>query len=150
MPLITLPTVNIEIDIPDIVVNGITIKRKAMLFTMNYNQDAKHLVLTWIVSYPELIGVKGFLPYSKQSIADNTTMVDAATGAIISPELVQDINEDGTPKADESGKPIMVEKIIYDGNYVGQYDWFNYIAETQPVKVHDMIRQYGLQAEWPY
>lgn len=148
MPLITLPIVNIEIDIPDLIVNEITIKRKAKLFSMNYNQNAPSLTLTWIVHYPDLEGVKGYLPYSKQSIADNTTMVDAQTGAIVLPTEVQDTNEDGTLKVDDNGNPVMVEKIVYDGNYVGQYDWFNYIAETQPVKVHDMIRQYGMQADW--
>ncbi len=126
MPLISIPPVNIEINIPDIVVNGITIKRKAKLFKMTYNQDGQSLSLTWIVYYTDLISVKGFSPYAKESIADNTTMVDVNTGAILI--------------ADENG--------AYPGNYIGQYDWFNMIAETQPVKVHDMIRQYGMQADW--
>jgi hypothetical protein len=126
MALITIPAVRIVIDIPDLVVNNITIKRQAELFTMTYNQSSKYLSLSWIVTYPDLSNVKGFSPYSKESIADNTTTVDVTTGAILTP--------------DAEGN--------YPGDCIGQYDWFNYIAETQPIKVHDMIRQYGLQAEW--
>lgn len=126
MPLITIPPVSIEIEIPDLNVNGITLKRKASLFTMTYNQAAKYLALSWIVSYPEMEGVKGFSPYSKESIADNTTMVDVQTGDILTPD------EDGN----------------FPGNYIGQYDWFNMVAETQNIEVHDLIRQYGQKAEW--
>lgn len=151
MPLIAIPNVNIEIDIPDLVVNEqLSLKRKAKLFTMTYNQSAKYLTLSWIVSYPDLIDVKGFSPYSKESIADNTTMVDVNTGAILAPIItqVQDTNEDGTPKVDAEGNPVMIDQTTYPGDYIGQYDWFNMVAETQAVKVHDMIRQYGLQANW--
>jgi len=127
MALISIPPVDIEIDIPDLVVNEqLSLKRKAKLFTMTYNQLAKYLTLSWIVSYPDLIDVKGFSPYSKESIADNTTIVDVNTGAILT--------------ADAEGN--------YPGDYIGQYDWFNNVAETQQVNVHAMIRQYGLQADW--
>lgn len=126
MSLISIPPIIITIDIPDLLVNGITLKRKATLFTMVYNQAVQSLTLNWIVSYPDLTGVKGFSPYTKESIADNTTMVDVNSGAILT--------------ADAEGN--------YPGDYIGQYDWFNNLAETQVIGVHDMIRQYGLQADW--
>ncbi len=126
MSLQTIPPVTIIIDIPDLVVGDISLKRKAELFTMTYNQTKKFLKLTWIVSYPDLQGIKGLSSYTKESIADNTTIVDVATGNILT--------------ADENGN--------YPGDYIGQYDWFNMVAETQTVQVHDMIRQYGLQADW--
>lgn len=126
MPLTTIPAIDIEIDIPDLIVNEqLSLKRKAKLFTMTYNQHLKYLVLTWLVTYPDLVDVSGISSYSKESIADNTTMVDVNTGTIL------------TPDADGN----------YPGDYTGQYDWFNMIAETQPIKVHDMIRQYGLAVE---
>jgi len=138
MSLQIIPPVEIIIDIPDLVVGELFLKRKAELFTMTYNQSSKYLTLTWIVSYPDLQGIKGLSSYAKESIADNRTMVDVATGAILSPLK----DENGENILDENGNN------TYEGNYVGQYDWFNMVAETQSVKVHDMIRQYGLQADW--
>lgn len=133
MPLITIPPIEIEIDIPDLVTGAVTLKRKAKLFTLIYNQATKALTLSWIVSYPEL-NAKGISSYSKESTADNTTMVNVQTGEVLQPEIIT--NAEG------------VIETTYPGNYIGQYDWFNYVAETQPLNVHDLIRQYGMQANW--
>lgn len=126
MSLQTIPPVNIEIDIPDLVLGEVTLKRKATLFTMIYNQAVKYLALSWIVSYPDIDSAKGISSYTKESVADNSTMVDVTTGAVLTP--------------DEAGN--------YAGDYIGQYDWFNLMAETQQLKVHDMIRAYGASATW--
>lgn len=151
MGLQTLPTIEIEIDIPDLIVNEIALKRKAKLFTLIYNQATKTLVLSWIVSYTDLQGVKGLSSYSKESIADNNTIVDVSTGAILTPIItdVPELDANGNPVLDAAGNPVIASQdISYPGNYIGQYDWFNMIAETQPIKVHDLIRQYGLTATW--
>lgn len=135
MAQITLTTVDIILEIPDLVISDTVIKRKAQLFTMTYNQHAKYLTLNWTIQhYANNAG--GYGAYvgdsipdkTKESIADNSVMVDVTTGTILIP--------------DSSGN--------YDQsiNYAGQYDWFNMIAETQPIKVHDMIRQYGAAADW--
>jgi hypothetical protein len=136
MPLISIPPVQIEIDIPDLILGTVTLKRKATVFTMTYNQATKTLTLTWIVSYTDLQGIKGLSSYSKESIADNSTMVDVATGAIIHPVTTTDAATGETTTS------------YGDGNYIGQYDWFNMIAETLSIKVHNLIRQYGLTATW--
>jgi len=96
-------------------------------------------VLSWIVRYLDIEGIKGVASYAKESIADNTTMVDVNTGAILTPTItqVQDTNEDGTPKVDANGDPVMIDVTSYEGNYIGQYDWFNMVAETQQISVHD-------------
>lgn len=130
--------INIEIDIPDILVGNLSIKRKATLSLMIYNQEHKYLTLSWTVSYPDLQGIQGLMNYQKESIADNTTIVDVNTGTILSPI----IDHNGDPILDEDGNQ------TYEGDYIGQYDWFNMIAENQPVEVHNMIRQYGMQADW--
>ena len=133
MALITILPINIEIDIPDLVTDTVSLKRKAKLFTMTYNQHAKQLTLTWIVSYPEL-QAKGINNYPKESVADNTTMVDVNTGEILTPTITKDENDK--------------DVTTYQGDYIGQYDWFNYVAENSPIQVHEMIRQYGMQANW--
>jgi hypothetical protein len=131
---LSVPHVQISIDIPDVLINGTKLKRKATLFTMTYNQSAKYLALSWTVSYwSDSSGFYGkaladIAPsYSRESIADNNTFVNPATGAVLT--------------ADSSGH--------YPMNYMGQYDWFNMLAENQPLQVHDLIRQYGYMiTEW--
>ena len=141
MSLIIIPPIKIEISIPDLVLLTVTLKRKATLFTMTYNQATKSLVLSWIISYPDMHGINGISSYSKELIADNSIMVDVNTGAVLTPTITAAVT-------DAQGNIITPEQISYPGDYIGQYDWFNNLAETQPIKVHGLIRQYGLQATW--
>ena len=123
----------IVINIPDVVVSQTKLKRTATLFTMVYNQYRKTLSLKWTVKYfadsvgnygAYLGGIKGTISdYNKEIIADNTTFVNPTNGAFLI--------------ADSTGK--------YSMNYMGQYDFFNAYAENYPIKVHDLIRQYGNQ-----
>ena len=122
--VITYDSPQITIDISDVTINNTVLKRKATLFTMIYNQKSKTLVLNWTVSfYANNNGDYGesmsaIAPsYSRETIADNTTFVNPVNGNIL---------ENPT------------------GVVMGQYDWFYMIAETQPVLVNNMIRQYGL------
>lgn len=118
----------ITISIPDYVVNGTKVKRKASLFTMTYNQYAKTLSLIWTVKcYADSLGKYGeyigaMIPdYSRESVADNLTAVNPQTGQIL--------------EADSTGK--------YAINWMGQYDWFHMVSEAQPLHVANLIRQYG-------
>lgn len=122
--VISYPTPQITIPISDVVVNNTIVKRKATLFTMIYNQQSKTLSLSWTVNffannngeYGE--SISNIAPsYTRETIADNTTLVNLSTGAILDNPT---------------------------GNVMGQYDWFFMIATTQPIIVNDMIRQYGL------
>ncbi|MFZ4056994.1 MAG: hypothetical protein ACOYKE_02595 [Ferruginibacter sp.] len=124
--------VKISIDIPDVVINETTIKRKAELFTMTYNQSSKYLSLNWKVThYADSLGQYGqsldkLIPsWTKESIADNATAVNPQTGQILVPDSLGN----------------------YSINYLGQYDFFNMLAENSPIQVHNLIRQYGLSVE---
>jgi hypothetical protein len=117
----------IVLDIPDVVIQGTTLKRKASLFTMTYNLGRQYVSLNWEVTYyaAKDDGTYGdaisFIPkYTKESVADNTTKVDS-TGTIVYP--------------DSSGN--------YPPGVIGQFDFFNNIAENVPVLVNTLIRQYG-------
>lgn len=172
--LIPYTTVDIIIDIPDLVVNDTIIKRKAKLFTMTYNQDAKYLALTWVISsFSDMNGEYGgylgsVIPdYSHNSIADNTVAVNPATGEIIFPvttTITTPVTTTVTNQIitqDENGNDVVsyitqdvTENVTttttdYAMDYMGQYDWFNMLAEAQPIQVHGMIRQYGaMVANW--
>lgn len=138
-------TKTIEINIPDVINAGTILKRKAKLFTMTYNQHAEYVALNWIVSfYSDDNGeygasLSGVIPdYIYESIADNSTAVNPETGEIIFP--VETI----TPAVlDENGNEITPASSTYDVDFMGQYDWFNMLAENQPIQVHRMIEQYG-------
>jgi hypothetical protein len=142
MGYIPLAPQRIQISIPDFISGETVIKRTATLFTLVYNQAAGALVLTWIVKHfaknedntaGEYLG--GTIPdWSKESLADNTSMCDVTNG-----HPIEKINV-GTE-----------EEPVYDYdpniNYTGQYDFFNQAAEAGPLQVHDMIREFGSLVE---
>lgn len=135
MARIEYNAITITLDIPDVVINDTIIKRKAELFTLTYNQTAKALSLNWIVKhYSNDNGAYGeYIPYliankSKESVADNLVIVNANTGEILQPDA-------------EGNYPDEIETI-------GQYDWFNRLGEYQPINVHNLIKSYGMTADW--
>lgn len=124
----------ILIEIPDVVIDGTILKRKAELNTMTYNQSTQSLVLSWIVSYfadnngayGDEIAIKGLAKYRHEQIANDTVMVNPTTGAFY------EKGEDGT----------------YPSDAVGQYTFFYNLAENANINVHDLIRAYGAVATW--
>ena len=60
-------------------------------------------------------------PFSESFKADNNTFVNPATG-----EIIKYANEDTTPAIEAQ-------------NYMGQYDWFQMIADTNPMVITDFI-----------
>lgn len=127
----------IVLNISDTVVDNTVIKRKAELFTMVYNMKLHFLSLTWSVKhyadssgqYGEYLG--GLVPdKTKETIADNTVFVNATNGDFVYPDSTGQFQTD---------IPI-----------IGQYDFFNYAAGHIPIIVNDLIKQYGLKADWNY
>lgn len=133
----TFTPVQITLNISDKVIQATLIKRKASLYAMTYNQNAKSLILTWVITHfaSDGDGVFGdslkslIADITHENTADNTTIVDAATGIILLPNT-DDSYGNGTQTT------------------MGQYDWFNMMAETQPLMVHALIRQYGTAVNW--
>lgn len=129
---IELPKPEIRISIPDLIIDGTTIKREAYCSQMEYDIDAKRVVVYWVVQHFSTMedGTKGiymgsYIPdYVRPNIADNTTMCDVTTGIPIVP--------DG-----EGNYPEGV-------NYTGQFDFFNYLGESSPILVNQVIRQFGM------
>ena len=122
---------SISVNISPVTINGTKLQRKATLFTMNYNLKAQFLALSWTVSFyadsANTYGASlaGIIPsYSIENVADNNTFVNPANGQILTPDSLQH----------------------YPMAYMGQYDFFNYIAEKQAVVVHDVLRQYAARA----
>ena len=90
MPQITYTPVDIVLEIPDIVLANTIIKRKAKMLTLIYNQPYKTVSVAWQIQhyaddngqYGEYIGAQ-VGDKLKETLADNTTIVNAQTGDII-------------------------------------------------------------------
>lgn len=115
---------DIQINIPDLVLGTTVIKRKASLFTMIYNLMHKTVSLSWTVThFANNNGEYGesleniISNYSRETVANNNTKVNPETGAILPDDTLE--------------------------GYVGEYDFFNGMAEAMPIQVHDLIRSYG-------
>ena len=137
MPLIPFETPRIVIDIPDLEIDSTVIKRQAEVFTLLYNQNSKEVAVTYTVKhYSDCDGQPGeymgktIVDWSKETIADNTTMCNTENG-----HPIEKLPE-GDPDADENGYPRNL-------NYMGQYDFFYMLAQTQPVQIHSLIIQFG-------
>lgn len=150
MAEIIIPNIKIQIEIPNLVLGGVELKRKAELHSFTYDQVNKYLALAWKVEffetvgddeYGELITKQGINPYIKNVEANNSIKVEVATGIEIYPREV--VTTDA-----ETG--VVTKTMEYDQAivYTGQYDWFNMIAEADPIHVHGMIRAYGLRTNW--
>lgn len=90
MAKIEYTPVDIMLDIPDIVIDGTIIKRKAKMLTMIYNQAYKTLTVAWCIQhyannagqYGEYIKAQ-VADRLKETTADNEVIVNAQTGEII-------------------------------------------------------------------
>ena len=124
----------IVLNIPDIEVGETTVKRTATYSKMEDNRDAKSLSLIWTIKYYAVDSLGNYAAYlgstfpdkKKTFTATNLNMVNPANGQPLTP----DVNGN------------------YSMNYTGQYDFFNSIADNVAIKFSDIIRQYGITANW--
>jgi len=149
MAKITLPKAKIQIAIPDLILGNSKLKRKATLYSFTYDQLNQNLSLAWKIeffetladgSYGVLIEKQGINSYVKNVEANNTIMVEVATGNELYPSEVITTDAQG----------VETKTMVYDESiaYTGQYDWFNALAEGQPIEIHNMIRLYGSKTNW--
>lgn len=138
---VDFPKVDVRITIPNLVVDQTIIQREAYMAKMVYDRDAEQVRVEWIVQhFSDKDGSKGeylgsTIPdYLRPAIAGNNVMCDALTGYPIDP----------TPDS-ELGH----EYDSFIGEYVGQFDFFIYIAETMPIVVNTYLRTFGeLITDW--
>lgn len=145
MALIQPVNIEIEIEIPDKIIDGTILKRKAKLFSLVYNMKAKQLVLNWEVTFYSHNSdgtygedISDLIPrYTRANIADNTTAVNPSTGEILNWSDLQSTFETNP----DTGETV---EIPTSTPYMLQYDWFNQVGENQDLNIHNTIRQYGL------
>lgn len=125
----------IIMNIPDTSFGETVIKRKARLLSMIYNVNDSTLTLVWNIQHyadsADTYGqyLIGFIPDKvKQTRADNTVMVNSSTGAFVYPDSAGNY-----PK---------------NVKYIGQFNFFQKLAEYQPIIVDNLILQYGANTNW--
>ena len=146
MPLLQTNPVDIVLEIPDVQIGSTTVKRKAKLHALIYNMQSKSVSISWVVtmyaknqdgSYGD--EMSALIPsYTKEQVATNDVPVNPQTGFPIDPQSIMPVI---TPQ--ENGDAIVTPSTV---EWVGQYDFFNAMGENTPIKVHDVIRQFGLGA----
>ena len=145
MPQLTTNPVEIVLEIPDVTIDATTLKRKAKLFALIYNMHTKQVSISWTVSHyaknPD--GSYGdslskIVPdYSKEQIATNDVPVNPITGFPIDPELLNPLVLTNS----ETGEQTVIQSTV---SWIGQYDFFNIMGESEPILIHDVIKQFGM------
>jgi hypothetical protein len=129
--------------------NQTGLKRKAFYQTLIDNRITKELCTTWLVryyennngEYGEQITSEGILPYSRNLIANNDTLVDASQdGAYVAKKI------NGVWINIQTGVEFTQAEINANDYLYGEYDFFMLIAETQPSIINDIIRNAGMLA----
>ena len=150
MAYVQLPNEEIRITIPNLVQNNTTIAREAYMISMVYDSGVKQVVINWGVQHfsINIDGTKGeylgnIIPdYVRPTIAHNGTMCDITNGYPIDSRIPADADLTAV-------EPPAPDYSWFDGNYTGQYDFFAYLAQVQPIMVNQMVRNFGLMvANW--
>lgn len=146
MPLLPGARALIEIAVASRTIVDTLIKQKAKFVSLLHQQteagESLVIVTVRVALFaadgdgfgPALEG-PGFSAYEVQLRADNQTVVDAQTGAILAIRL-------GEPEADWQNKLASYEQPV-----MLQGDFFEYLRENQPIKIGEMIRQHITQAD---
>lgn len=163
MGLVTLDTLNLSdkivVEISDFVSGGTKIKRKAELVKLEYSLQEKRVgihisIIPYAVGPVDADGNEtygdplvntsfGMFPNQnssfnitfKQLIANNTTIVDAATGELLGESSL--IND---PIATTTG-------VLAGKNYMLEFDFYKMVAGTQDVNIDTLITNKIKQAD---
>jgi hypothetical protein len=145
MPQLPTNPVDIVLEIPDVTIDATTLKRKAKLFALIYNMHTKQVSISWTVSHYAKNddgsygnSLSKIVPdYSKEQIATNDVAVNPITGFPLDPESIQPTILTNS----ETGEQTVIQSTV---SWIGQYDFFNKMGESEPVLVHDVIKQFGM------
>lgn len=144
MALVNYKTRKIEIELADRVIADTVIKQKAKFISLYHSQNETDSFATITVTVSlysadngvygaELTGA-GFSSYNVVLIADNNTIVNAQTGAIL---LIRSYESNEVWKATAEQ---FTENVMFQG------DFFEMLRDTQSINIGDLIKQHITQA----
>lgn len=147
MPLLPFYRTRIVVPVSDKVYDSTIIKQEAIFVRLQHNQDhisgvSSAEIIVLLCAYSSIAGEKG-MPLNSRGVPDRTvtlvanndTLVDVATGAL----LAIFSNEEPT-----------VRQTIIDGfpqNTMLQGDFFAWLRDNNPVRIGDMIHANIIQAD---
>lgn len=137
---------SIVISLPDDITG---LKRKAKFQCLIHNVETKELTTNWVVNYyindngdyGELVSSEGIRPYGRQLIADNNTLVDATKFGTIEYYVAKKVGGDFIHLVD--GEIFTEEDIEANPYLYGEFDFFCYVAATQPTIIDNLITSAG-------
>ena len=124
----------IILNIPDIEAGETLLKRTATYAKLYDNRDIKTLSLYWTIKYYSVDTAGNIGTYMGNIFSDRTKIFTATNNVMVNPATGQVLT------ADLNGN--------YSMNYIGQYDFFNSISDNVAIKLSDIIKQYGITANW--
>lgn len=145
MPQLQTNPVDIILEITDVTIDATTLKRKAKLHALIYNMSTKQVSISWVVTHyaknaDNTYGddLSKIIPnYTKEQIATNDVAVNPITGFPLDPESIQPTIFTNS----ETGEQTVIQSTV---SWIGQYDFFNKMGESEPILVHDVIKQFGM------
>lgn len=133
MPYQQLPNYPVKIRIPNLSINNTTIYREATATEMKYSFENERVILTWLVQHFSVLDNDEKGEYLGDFISDYRKTTTATNNDLC------DIS---------NGYPLTEEQILEDKiTYTGQFSFFQTLAETQPILVNELIRNFGLLIE---
>lgn len=156
MPLLPGLRQVLEIPVSDHVNGSTVVKQKARFTKLTHVQQADGVctvvVSTEVTMYgadpdsadgygPALQG-SGFFSYPKHLSADNNTVVDVATGAILA--IRRERTAEQAAHTDEEWAAICAS---YPQPVMLQGDYFEYVRQNEPIKIADLILLHMQQAD---
>lgn len=117
---------DIIVEITDLVLGNTKLKRKATFETLIYNKKSGVLSVAWKVEYyadnngqyGAKLDASGITAYSKEQLAGAASYVNLDTQEMF----------------------IATPTTVFPENYSTEFEFYNFVAETQTVNIHSLIR----------
>lgn len=133
--LTSLENTDIFLPIPGtITIAGQEVKRTICIVSLQYNIENKNITIEGVISFTDLednpIQTKLIRPYSVRMLADNTHYCDM----------------EGVTLCDVANAELEENALTLSTTpHMREYEWFYLLANTQPIIVNDLIRQFFLR-----
>lgn len=136
---------NIVVPLPDTNIQGITLKRKAFVQTIRIEIEAQRVALSIKVyyygvaennDYGDILALPGILPFIVEMVADNTNIVDAATGQVLCPVTEEYYANPAYEEGSELPEKLL-NPLLENLTYMYEFEFFSLLMH-QPVVVAQM------------
>jgi hypothetical protein len=124
---------NIIIDLPDEITQGITLRKKAHVQSINIEIEARRVAMNVKIYYygidDAILDLPGITSYIRPLVADDTVIVDATTGENICDSINEYIPNPDHVEGDELPEK-MLNPLLENKNYMYEFELFAAMMHT--------------------